>query len=388
MLLLLCSGSLLFNAMQSMFIVIVDLLCFATCASALSISEHGVAHVFENGTAEMDQAFAAAFEQYEKTFDYKLYDKFVAELEQGVERYKTSRAYKSYAYLPTMPHCDKGEASPLAVKAMTTTSMAAFPGGSVKKLFGFDFSKSMFSLATTAEGPAAAGLITPLALGKTALGMGAGLVQAVVSSAVSIVPPLIPPPVWNNQPLPCVPMITGHNCFGSVLYPITMADFVIADVTDSMLDGYISGFPNTYASKVGKTDDTMYKACFASVMSMMCSSLFPRCSVPQANDMPGGRLPMCLHLCILPLITCPGFWIGDLQGSCSMVSVPPMCTQAFYWDLFKLPPQYASLDEAEPFPAECPPTDTTDASEDASLFDREDIPVSPILAEAEAAMKA
>ena len=56
MLLLLCSGSLLLNAMQSIFIVTVDLLCFATCASALSISEYGVAHVFENGTAEMDQA--------------------------------------------------------------------------------------------------------------------------------------------------------------------------------------------------------------------------------------------------------------------------------------------------------------------------------------------
>jgi len=41
---------------------------------------------------------------------------------------------------------------------------------------------------------------------------------------------------------------------------ITMADFIIADVTDSMLDGIIAGFPNTYASKVGKTSDAMYKA--------------------------------------------------------------------------------------------------------------------------------
>ena len=39
-----------------------------------------------------------------------------------------------------------------------------------------------------------------------------------------------------------------------------MADFVIADVTDSMLDGVIAGFPSTYASRVGKTDDAMYKA--------------------------------------------------------------------------------------------------------------------------------
>ena len=45
------------------------------------------------------------------------------------------------------------------------------------------------------------------------------------------------------------------------MYPITMADFVIADVTDSMLDGVIAGFPSTYAAKVGKTSDTMYRAC-------------------------------------------------------------------------------------------------------------------------------
>lgn len=165
--------------------------------------------------------------------------------------------------------------------------MSAYPGGSVSKVFGFDFSQQMLSLGQSAEGPAAAGLIAPMAMAKTALGVGAGLVQAVMSTAVSVVPPLIPPPAWNNQPLPCAPMITGHNCFGAVLYPITMADFVIADVTDSMLDGYISGFPNTYANKVGKTSDEMYKACFGSVMSMMCSSLFPRCSVPQAPDFPG-----------------------------------------------------------------------------------------------------
>merc|ERR1711976_1063247 len=79
-----------------------------------------------------------------------------------------------------------------------------------------------------------------------------GMVQSMVAAALDIVPPLIPPPIWNNMPLPCAPMITGHNCFGAVLYPITMADFTIADVTDAMLDGYIAGFPNTYAEKVGK----------------------------------------------------------------------------------------------------------------------------------------
>ena len=42
--------------------------------------------------------------------------------------------------------------------------------------------------------------------------------------------------VWNLMPLPCLPMFTGHNCFGAVLTPTTMAEFVIADVTDSQLE--------------------------------------------------------------------------------------------------------------------------------------------------------
>lgn len=54
---------------------------------------------------------------------------------------------------------------------------------------------------------------------------------------------------------------SGHNCFGAVLYPITMADFMIADVTDAMLDGVVAGFPQTYATKVGRTSSAMYSAC-------------------------------------------------------------------------------------------------------------------------------
>lgn len=50
----------------------------------------------------------------------------------------------------------------------------------------------------------------------------------------------------------------------------------------------------------------------------------------------GGRVPLCLHLCVIPLVTCPGFWINDIIGTCAMVSVPPMCTQAFYWNLVLL----------------------------------------------------
>lgn len=56
-----------------------------------------------------------------------------------------------------------------------------------------------------------------------------------------------------------------------------------------------------------------------------------------------------------------------------MISVPPVCTQAFYWNLWRLPPQYVTFDEAEPFPEDCPPPDTDedgiDSSDDPALYD-------------------
>lgn len=79
----------------------------------------------------------------------------------------------------------------------------------------------------------------------------------------------------------------------------------------------------------------LWTRCFSAYMSMQCSSIFPRCSTPQSTDEPapaGGRVPMCLHLCIVPLVACPGFWISDIAGPCSVVSVPPLCSQAFYWN--------------------------------------------------------
>merc|ERR1712048_76005 len=206
--------------------------------------------------------------------------------------------------------------------------------------------------------------------------MGAGMIQAVISAMVHIVPPLIPPPVWNNMPLPCAPMVTGHNCFGAVLYPITLADFLLADMTDKVMDGYIAGFPDTYAAKVGKTSDAMYKACGSAFLTMHCSAIFPRCSMPFARDeaIPGmGRVPLCFHLCILPLVMCPGFWITDILGSCTFISVPPMCTMGFFWNIWRIPPQYQQYDEANPFPQDCPVEEPSglDVADDPSLYDTE-----------------
>merc|ERR1712232_129638 len=210
-----------------------------------------------------------------------------------------------------------------------------------------DFSQLLLGVANKVP-PGGGNLALPMAIGMVALQMGLGMVQTVAASAIHIVPPLIPPPVWINMPLPCAPMVTGHNCFGAVLYPITLADFLIADMSDKAMDGYIAGFPGTYASKVGKTSDAAYKSCASSYFSMHCGALFPRCTVPMSRDeaIPvGGRVPLCLHNCILPLVMCPGFWLGDVLGSCTFVSIPPMCTQAFWFNYWRLPPQYQSFDE-------------------------------------------
>lgn len=325
--------------------------------------------------------FLSVYKHFEDTFDHKLYAHFLKEATKGSSR-QAGDAYSTFAYYPQGPHCDRGR-RPGHVAA--PNAVAAFPGGSVKRLFGFDFGKMVFDVTKKADGASGAAVGPPLAIGMQALGMGMGMVQSIVSAVVDVVPPLIPPPAWNNMPLPCAPMVTGHNCFGAVLYPITMADFTIADVTDAMLDGYIAGFPNTYAGKVGKTSDALYKACFSAYMSMHCSSIFPRCTMPQSFSEPmpaGGRVPMCLHLCILPLVLCPGFWIGDVIGQCEMVAPPPMCTQAFFWNYGLLPPQYVSFGEGNPYPKKCPPKSETDASEDPSLYDEAQTPGSPILKDA------
>lgn len=314
-----------------------------------------------------DKAFLSVYNHFENTFDKASFDKF-----------KMQAVSAGYRYVPKGPHCDHAKRAGPA----QATKVGAFPGGSVKRLFGFDLGKMVTDITNKAQGASGAAAGPPVALAFQGLAVGMGMVQSIVAAVLDVVPPLIPPPVWNNMPLPCAPMVTGHICFGAVLYPITMADFTIADVTDGMLEGYVAGFPNTYAEKVGKTSDAAYKACFSSYMSMHCSSIFPRCTTPQSRSEPipaGGRVPMCLHLCILPLILCPGFWIGDVIGQCEMVSVPPMCTQAFFWNYGLLPPQYVSFSEANPKPTKCPKSNDF---EEAALYDEGVLPISPILKEA------
>ena len=344
-----------------------------------------VAVLYPNGTAELGDAFRQVFGHFARSFDYDLYGRFEEDFGAGLETYKQSTVFAQYAHGSVAPHCDVGV---VPASVASVRGVAAFPGGAVGSVFGFDLGKRLFELSGHARGPASAGLVAPMALSTQALSTGMGLVQAALAAMVHVVPPLVPPPAWNNQPLSCVPMASGHNCFGSVLYPITMADFMLADVTDSMLDGYIASLPGLYAKKVGKTSDAMYKSCFSAYMGMMCSSVFPRCTSPQSRDeiIPvGGSVPVCLHMCVMPLVMCPGFWASDLLDSCSSVSVPPLCSQAAFANVKRAPPQYASFDEANPFSPTCPPALSGGARDEAlALYDAGGFPESPIEKEAAA----
>jgi len=314
----------------------------------------------ESGSRDnvLQKAFDAAYGMFNKSLAKESHV-FLKEFQSGMQHFHATQT--SYTYYPDKPHCDKGVYAPLG---RHVDGLSAFPGGQ-SDIFG--------ALASAVHSEGSVGGVSQSVMASQDLASAKGLVQSLIATVVHVVPPLIPPPAWNSQPLPCLPMVTGHNCFGSVLYPITAADFVLADVTDSMMDGLLSGFPATYAQKVGKTTDAMYKGCAAAYFSMHCSSLFPRCQAPQSREeaVPAvGRAPMCLHLCVLPLVMCPGFWVNDIAGPCSMVSVPPACTQAFFVATSKVPPQYVSMDEANPYPKDCPAHDAElDGVDDPTLYE-------------------
>lgn len=383
------------------------LVCFlfaCTCSAMLS-SVRGerhksqdvrrMQHGSQNGTGDTKKAVDHVFDYFERTFDRDTYRGFRAEFSQGAANYvrhgrgaSVKRGYAAVQYGLGRPHCDKGVPGPLLAPSGSEheeVGVGAFPGG-IGTRFPQDFSSLMMEVVGKSP-PAGRDLATPMALRAQALRTGLGLVQTLAAGLVHIVPPLISPPAWINMPLPCAPMLTGHNCFGAVLYPITFSDFLVADMTDAMMDGYLAGFPDTYANKVGKTSDRLYKACGSAYFSMHCSAIFPRCTMPMSRDeaIPvGGRVPLCLHLCILPLIMCPGFWLGDIVGSCSFVSVPPVCSQAFFFNLWRLPPQYNSYDEANPFPQDCPGDDDDDEAAVADNL-KDGSSTSPIESDAAAA---
>ena len=40
----------------------------------------------------------------------------------------------------------------------------------------------------------------------------------------------------------------------------------------------------------------------------------------------------------------------DLIGDCSLVAMPPVCTQAYFWAAWRLPPQFSDFDQVRRLP--------------------------------------
>eukprot|EP00392_Amoebophrya_sp_AT5.2_P019673 g20621.t1 len=318
---------------------------------------------FSEKTPQVQRAFEEAYGKLLSEFDASAYQQHLDAMNRAVS-FLEAGGYKTVA---AGAHCDYGVPTASVIKGV-----AAFPGGVVSRMWGADIASMVSKIAEKAGATGASGGL-PQLMALQGLQSGAGLIQAAASTLLSVVVPGIPPPSWIAQPMPCMPMLTGHQCFGAVLYPITAADFVIADVTDAQLDGVVAGFPQMYKDRVGRTSDAMYKACYGSYMSMQCGSIFPRCNAPMSRQEPTpvGRSPLCFTACLATLIACPGFWIQDIQEECSTVSAPPVCTVALFTNFASLPPQYQTYEESQPAPVECPvvPASLATTEGAASQFD-------------------
>lgn len=131
---------------------------FAAEKDPLGANQFGyVFHIFTNGTAKEEAVFHKVYQHFLETFDFKTYARSLAMLESGLQSYKQSDAFTAYTTIPGQPHCDTGALGPKLLRANAVQGVSAFPGGSLKKLFGFDFSKMMFDLTQKAQGPSAAG---------------------------------------------------------------------------------------------------------------------------------------------------------------------------------------------------------------------------------------
>lgn len=299
-------------------------------------------------------AVSKVFESFAKSFPRNVYAEFTKRFESALEDYSKSFAATAYAS-KDQKRCDVVQLSNQSKASLSARHVAPFPGGPSVELLGMDLVGKTIKQLERANGPASAQVPSVALLTQNALKQVKGVIQTVVASTLTDVPPTIPPPAWNNQPFPCLPLATGHNCFGAVLYPITVGDFVLADMTDSALDGVVASFPSFYRRHVGSTDDATYQRCFKSYMSMQCANAFPVCTTVQAreSEVPFlGRGPMCFLHCVETLVSCPGLWVEDLEDVCRHVSVPPVCSFASYRK--DGPPQLTSYDESQGLPLSCP----------------------------------
>lgn len=119
------------------------------------------------------------------------------------------------------PHCDTGITS-AKLREPDHSNGTKFPGGAIRRVFGFDISQFIMDMlrkveskATSAAPQAQLSLMMSMMLVK-------GMVQGISAAVTEMVPPLIPPPFWILQPLPCLPMLLGscvtYAVFWSCVY--------------------------------------------------------------------------------------------------------------------------------------------------------------------------
>lgn len=317
--------------------------------------------------SRMEAEFERVYDSFLADFPVEEHDRLMKLINDSVSSYLSSTAFVGG------PGADCGSS---ASAVSLPSKMAAYPGGATKRVFGMDLAKLLDALTQKASGAASAQGVVPGMLAMQAIQSGAGMVEAAMNTVLQIFPRVV-----TGFPLTCMPMVTGHNCFGAVQYPITAADFATAATTDRQLDGVIASFPTLYKRKVGTTSDAAYKTCFSAYMGMQCASIFPRCSVPQAGNEPGptGRLPMCASHCLATLVACPGMWIDDIIGNCMDVSVMPMCTISAFFNYWLLPPQYKSYEDSSPSSQSCPvvPDSLKSLTADYGVYDDSSIMGSP-----------
>jgi hypothetical protein len=267
-----------------------------------------------------------------EAFPHERYGNFLARFDEGLQRYRNSTAFTGVGQqrCKTTQLSQEGKAA-LEHPAMSLAAKTA-------------------ALMQKADGPAAAQVPGIASLAQLALKQVKGVLQTAVAVVATDVPPAIAPPAWNNQPFPCLPLVSARNCNGAVAYPITVGDFILADVTDGALDAVVANFPAYYRQHIGATDDATYQRCFAAHMSMQCANAFPMCTSAQGSQ--AARAPMCFLHCVETLIACPGMWVNDLEQICQNVSVPPACAWAEYTK--GAPAQLKTFDEAQGSSLNCP----------------------------------
>lgn len=303
------------------------------------------------------QTIKFAYEQLMEQFDMGGLRSMLDAVMGAEERSRFTQAMERFA--SATPHCDGANGPPAAI-SMTGGNGVKFPGGPFRLDFGFNVAQMISkNVMEQAQKAAAQGQVkSPVGqlMSMMAVMSVVSIVETVVATVIDIVPPMIPPPFWILWSLPCLPMLTGANCLFSVLYPISLSDFMMAPTTDMGLNGLITSFPQEYRQRVGKGSAAAYKLCATAYFGMQCAALFPLCWIPMGLRT-SMSFPMCFIHCLLTLVACPGFWIDQIINECTVVAAPPLCSFSLFINHARIPPQYVSFGDSHPYPSICPPKD-------------------------------